>query len=156
MFCEPLPLQLLSKNQFFSFLEMGLTSTQAWAWVTCSKCSGMISLLPITSAEMTKYFREWQLFREQIIWPRNNTSAPSTQSWTLSIVPVSSLTLWKALLAPRPPPPPLWKAPLASCPRPYHLTSPRRKSTFFCSDSFELIQLTLFQTKPSYSCSNFH
>ena len=30
-------------------------------------------------------------------------------------------------------------SPLAS--RPYHLTSPRRKSTFFCSDSFELIQL---------------
>ena len=40
-------------------------------------------------------------------------------------------------------------------PRTYNITSPRRKSTFFCPDSFELKQLILFQTKPSFSCSNF-
>ena len=56
------------------------------------------------------------------------TSAPSTPFWTLSIVPVSPLTLWKTPLAPRP-----WHSErlpsfLAPRSRPQHLTSPRRKS----------------------------
>ena len=85
------------------------------------------------------------------------TTAPSTPFWTLSIVPVSPLTLWKAPLTPPPRPGHSGRLPLRLAPRPrtYNITSPRRKSTFFCSDSFELIQFTLFQTKPSFSCSNF-